>query len=125
MNGRTIRTALVTAAFLATVVAMTVSVTGRGESYPAVDICETATWPLIPARCLDGSDRNVRAVAMMADARRQVTQAQIETEPTTVAHSGKGDLLRRPAAPSAAYAIVETRGDGISVLRRVPVETQH
>jgi len=89
------RTTIVACAFLATVFAVTVGATGR-ES-PANDV---------------------------ADAGQLVAQAEIENE-APVTYSGKGDLLHRPEASIVPTVTVETRGNGVSVLRRVQLQSQN
>lgn len=89
------RTTIVACAFLATVFAVTVGATGR-ES-PANEA---------------------------ADAGQLVAQAEIKTE-APVTYAGKGDLLHRPVAPIVPTVTVETRGNGVSVLRRVQLQSQN
>jgi len=122
MHGTRKRTAVVACAFLATVLAVTVGATGR-ES-PANDICHVAVWPVIPANCIKGG-RDVRSVGLVADASQLVAQAGIKAEPLAAAYSGKGDLLHRPETPSIPYVTIETRGNGVSVLRRVQLHPQN
>jgi hypothetical protein len=64
MTTRT-RQIFVAVAFAATVAAAVTGATLRGETREAetvAEICAQADWPLIPAECLDGADRNVRIV---------------------------------------------------------------
>lgn len=122
MYDRRTRTAFVACAVLATVLAVTVG--AKGREIPADDICHVATWPKIPAKCVDGG-RHVRSVGLVADASQLVAQVETKSEPLAVTYSGKGDLLHRPEAPSVPTVTVETRGNGVSVLRRVQLQPQN
>ena len=122
MCDRRKRKALVACSLLATVLA--VGAAGHGETNEIPDVCHVATWPMIPAECIDGG-RHVRPVGLMADASQLVAQAEVISEPLAVTYSGKGDLLHRPKAPSVRTVTVETRGDGVSVLRRVELQPRN
>lgn len=122
MHGTRTRTTLVACAFVATVLAVTVGATGR--EIPANDTCRVATWPMVPPKCVDGG-RDVRVVGLVADASQLVAQAVMRAEPPAATYSGKGDLLRRPTAPSVPTITVEMRGNGVSVLRRVQLQPQN
>lgn len=125
MSGSAIRAALVTCAFLATVVAVTVGAAGRGETneIPANDPCHSAAWPMIPAACLDGdAGQGVRMVSMVADASQFTGGLRTPVEaPVAAKASGKGDLLQRPES-GVVYLTVETRRDGVSELSRIRIE---
>ena len=58
-------------------------------------------------------------VAFLASVFAVMALAEVRTEPPVVTPSGKADLLRRPQTPNAPYAVVETRGDGVLVLKRL------
>jgi hypothetical protein len=64
----------------------------------------------------------VRLVGLVADTSQLVARVEIKSEPLAEGYAGKGDLLRRPEARGVPTATVETRGNGISVLRRVPLQ---
>jgi hypothetical protein len=78
----------------------------------------------------DGSLRDIRwwpsticvaivAIALSATVLTVIAFAEISNDPPVAASSGKGDLLRRPETPNEPYAVVVTRGNGITVLRRL------
>jgi hypothetical protein len=91
--GTQVRTALLAFAFLATTAAVITGATLRGESKesPEQQICASATWPMIPANCLEGGKgRDVRPVGADVDA--------FDAEADAEAQEERGDMQIRFAA---------------------------
>jgi len=103
-------------------ITLLVGITGRSESNEsaAADSCATAVWPMIPATCIsrepDLSGRQVHEVASANEI------AAFAGQGGPSAASRKADLLHTPES-TVRYQTLETSdGDGISVLRRIPIE---
>jgi len=88
-----IRTAIVAFALLATVAAAIIGATlsSQGKESSSVQTCAGATWPMIPANCLDGGKgREVRPVGADVDA--------FDAEADAEAQENRADIEMRFAA---------------------------
>ena len=61
-------------------------------------------------------------VAFLASVFAVMALAEVRTETSVAPPLAKGALLRRPETQDPPYAVVETRGDGVLVLKRVRQE---
>jgi hypothetical protein len=124
MNGNAIRTSLATTTVLLTL-AVVMMGANRGETAEqSLDAtCESAVWPMIPAKCFGRyDDRDVYPQVIAVEAAPVVLAVEQRPQLSTLGASGKADLLQVPEIDNVQYRTVETRSDGVSVLRRVKAE---
>lgn len=124
MNGNSIRANLASAAVLLALV-VTIGTANRGETAEQTldEACASAVWPMIPAQCFgryNGRDAYPETIVFEAAEVRLV--AERSSQSGTIGASGKTDLLQTIEIDDARYRTVETRSDGVSVLRRVKVQ---
>jgi hypothetical protein len=124
MDIRIWRGAIVACAFVTAVMALIVGAAGRGETTETTveDICEGAVWPLIPAICFSRERAPYAGLRSMIEAEVVTSLIEEASLPRSGVTSGKADRLQAPS-PSKGYRTVETRGDGVSVLKRVEIES--
>jgi hypothetical protein len=123
MSGNSIRAILATTSLLALVL-VAIGAANRGETAePTSDgACESAVWPMIPATCFgsyQGGDVDAGGIAVAAAELRFVDRS---SQARSIGASGKADLLQSTEIDDARYRTVETRDNGVSVLRRVKAQ---
>ena len=124
MNGNAIRSSLATTTVLLTL-AVVMMGANRGETAEqSLDAaCESAVWPMIPAKCFGSyDDRDVDPDVVAVEAAQVIVAVEQRPQLSTLGASGKADLLQVPEIDNAQYRTVETRSDGVSILRRVKAE---
>jgi hypothetical protein len=122
MNGNSIRANLATTGALLMLVVVTMGVANRGETAEQTldQVCESAVWPMIPAQCFGRyNNRDVYPETVAFEAAEVSFVVDQDSQPSAIGASGKADLLQSMEIDDTQYRTVETRGDGISVLRRV------
>jgi len=124
MNGNSIRSSLATATVLLTL-AVVMMGANRGETAEqSLDAaCESAVWPMIPAKCFGRyNNRDAYPEVIAVEAAQVSLTVDQGPQLTAIGASGKADLLQAPDIGDAQYRTVETRSDGVSILRRVKAE---
>jgi len=124
MNGNSIRSSLATTTVLLTLIVVMMGA-NRGETAEqSLDAaCESAVWPMIPAKCFGRyNDRDIYPEMVAAEAAQVSLVVDEGGQLSAIGASGKADLLQAPEIDNAQYRTVETRSDGISILQRVKAE---
>lgn len=124
MNGNSIRSSLATTTVLLTLVVVMMGA-NRGETAEqSLDaVCESAVWPMIPAKCFGRyNDRDIYPEMVAAEAAQVSLVIDEGSQLSAIGASGKADLLHAPEVDNGKYRTVETRSDGVSILQRVKAE---
>ena len=121
-----IRTVLAATTILVTFLAATMGVADRGETAEQTldEACESAVWPVIPARCFGRQQardvyRPGDMVIVQADVPTLVAAQKAQPNATG---TRKADLLQSIGADDAQYQTVESRADGVSILTRIKIQ---
>jgi hypothetical protein len=121
MNNGSIRKILTVTAILVTFGGLTIANRGETAEQTLDEVCASAVWPRIPATCF--SRPEVREVYLPAGQSAEFDELSSvvdrNSQPNIIRTSGKADLPQSIEIGGAQYRVIETRGDGVSVLKRV------